>query len=176
MVKNTTGGTGAKSLARKHQFNKSENKLRLPEESLEQLACVTKMLGNGMCEIYTNDNARLIGHIRNKFRGKQKRNNLITPNSIILVGLREWENPVKNCDVLEMYDDNQVEQLKQIPNLKIDNILQKKFNGTFQTIKVSNDVDFIETIDEELCNLVGKQRVPEKFEIDTVDEVDIDDI
>jgi initiation factor 1A len=176
MVKNTTGGTGAKSLARKHQYSKSENKLRLPEESLEQLACVTKMLGNGMCEIYTNDNTRLIGHIRNKFRGKQKRNNLITPNSIILIGLREWENPIKNCDVLEMYDDNQVEQLKQIPNIKMDNILQKKFTGAFQSIKVANEVDFVDNAEEDLYNLVGKQKIPEKFEMGTIDEVDIDDI
>lgn len=175
MVKNTTGGTGTKSLARKHQsFN--DNKLRLSECNLEQYACVTKMLGNGMCEIYTNDNSRLIGHIRNKFRGKQKRHNLLTIYSIVLVGLREWENPIKNCDILTIYDDSQVEQLKQMPNIKIDTILQTRFAGTFQQIKVANEIDFIDTNENDYTELVGKQRLPEDFNLDTVNEVDIDDI
>ena len=74
MVKNLTGGTKTKGVARKHQ-GKGDSRLRLPDDELEMVACVTKMLGNGMCEIYTNDNNRLIGHIRNKFRGRQKRHN-----------------------------------------------------------------------------------------------------
>ena len=67
MVKNTTGGTKTKGLARKHQ-HRNDEKLRLPSDALEEVACVTKMFGNGMCEIYTEQNERLIGHIRNKFR------------------------------------------------------------------------------------------------------------
>jgi initiation factor 1A len=175
MVKNTTGGTGTKGLARKHQAG-GDNRLRLPECELEQYACVTKMLGNGMCEIYTNDNTRLIGHIRNKFRGKQKRHNLLTVYSIVLVGMREWENPIKNCDILTIYDDSQVEQLKQIPNIKIDNVLQTRFAGTFQTIKAVNEVDFVDTTEDDLVELAGKQRVPEEFPLYNTDEVDIDDI
>jgi initiation factor 1A len=176
MVKNTTGGTGTKSLARKHQFA-GESKLRLPECDLEQYACITKMLGNGMCEVYTNDNKKLIAHIRNKFRGKQKRHNMLTVYSIVLVGLREWENPIKNCDILTMYDDTQVEQLKQIPNIKIDNILQTRFAGTFQTIKAINEVDFVDDVAEEnIVDLVEKQRIPAEFEIGRADEIDIDDI
>ena len=116
MVKNTTGGTGTKSLARKHQSSSNE-RLRLPECDLEQFACVTKMLGFGMCEIYTNNNTRLIGHIRKAFRERNKRNNMITPQCIVLVGLHEWEKIPKNCDILEIYDQNQVEQLKSFPNI-----------------------------------------------------------
>lgn len=175
MVKNTTGGTGTKGLARKHQY-KSDNKLRTPEDSLEKIACVTKMLGNGMCEIFTEDNTKLIGHIRNKFRGKQKRNNLISTFSIVLIGLREWENPIKNCDILSLYDDNQVEQLKQIPNIKIDNILQKRFNGTFQSIKVSNDVDFVDTQEDDISNSIGKQYNIRDFEMEALQDISINDI
>jgi len=40
MVKNTTGGTGTKGLARKHQQSGSSEKLRLPECELEQFASV----------------------------------------------------------------------------------------------------------------------------------------
>ena len=49
MVKNLTGGTKTKGVARKHQ-GKGDSRLRLPDDELEMVACVTKMLGNGMCE------------------------------------------------------------------------------------------------------------------------------
>ena len=175
MVKNTTGGTGTKSLARKHQSG-GNGGLRLPECDLEKYGCITKMLGNGMCEIHTNDNTRLIGHIRNKFRGKQKRHNLLTVYSLVLVGLREWENPIKNCDILTLYDDSQVEQIKQIPNIKIDNVMQIRFAGTFQKINVTNEIDFVDNEQEDLEELVGKQQIPEDFDMMPIDEIDMDDI
>ena len=53
------------------------------------------MYGNGMCEIFNNDNIKLIGHIRNKFRGRQKRHNKIEPGQIVLIGLREWKHKKK---------------------------------------------------------------------------------
>ena len=129
MVRNTTGGTRTKGLARKHQV-RGDSKLRLPDDELEQVACVTKMLGNGMCEIFTNKNERLIGHIRNKFRGRQKRHNMISTSAIVLVGLREWENPIKNCDILTIYDDSQVNQLKN-KGYKARKIGQNKY-GLYQ--------------------------------------------
>ena len=129
MVKNTTGGTGAKGLARKHQQGTRDGKLITPSSDLEQVCCVTKMLGNGMCEVYTEDNTRLIAHIRNKFRGRQKRHNMISVTSIVMVGLREWENPVKNCDIMEIYSDSQIEQIKNIPSIKIDNVMKLRIGA-----------------------------------------------
>jgi initiation factor 1A len=125
MVKNTTGGTGTKSLARKHQLQGDSNngKLRLPECEFEIFGLVTKMLGNGMCEIKTNDDMRLIGHIRNKFRGKQKRHNMLSLNQLVLVGLREWEKPSKNCDILTMYEPQHLSMLYSFPNLHIHQLL-----------------------------------------------------
>jgi len=186
MVKNTTGGTGTKGLARKHQTNNT-NRLRVPECELEQFACVTKMLGNGMCEIYTNDNVRLIGHIRNKFRGKQKRHNMLSLFSFVLVGIREWENPAKNCDILTMYDESHIEQLKNIPKIKIDHILQIRLSNIFQQGKVTDDFDFaLDREDDDEMDLSGAntkiknikpQQLPdEQFEIKSEATVDIDDI
>ena len=108
MVKNTTGGTGTKALARKNQVYEDTNdaaNIRMPTNHLEKIAIITKMLGNGMCEVYTNDDVRLIAHIRNKFRGKNKRHNLFTIHMFVLVGLREWENPPKNCDIISYFND-----------------------------------------------------------------------
>lgn len=174
MVKNTTGGTGTKSLARKHQTG-GDNRLRLPECVLEQFACVTKMFGNGMCEIYTNNNVKLIGHIRSKFRGKQKRHNLINPGSIVLVGLREWENPIKNCDIMTIYDENQIDQLSQIPSVKIEHIMQLRLTTSFEPSKKDSNVIFTQEEDEDE---VAPQKRPahDMFTLETTEEVDIDDI
>jgi initiation factor 1A len=173
MVKNTTGGTGTKGLARKHQ-TRGDSRLRLPECELEQFAIVTKMLGNGMCEIYTNDDIRLIGHIRNKFRGKQKRNNMLSINNIVLIGIREWENPSKNCDILSIYESNQVEQLRNIPGIKIADLLKRQLGYTNST---TNDDDLIFTDDtEDDVVVVAKQRIPVDFVIEETEEIDLDDI
>ena len=80
-----------------------------------------------MCEIITNNNEKLIGHIRNKFRGRHKRHNLISSGSIVLIGLREWEKPIKNCDILTIYEDSHIKQLTNMPN---NFLLDFSFNST----------------------------------------------
>ena len=64
MVKNTSGGTKTKGLARKHQGGAGGGggggALRLPKNELEQLVVVTKMLGNGMCEVSTTTTNALL--------------------------------------------------------------------------------------------------------------------
>lgn len=177
MVKNTTGGTGAKSLARKHQVGSSRSELIIPSCDLEQIACVTKALGNGMLEIRTNNDVRLIGHIRNKFRGKQKRHNMIGVLSVVLIGLREWENPSKNCDILTIYDANQIEQLKNIPNIKMDHVIKLSLgNSTIGTSKVSSD-DVVFTEDDDVfIGDMSKGKVKDEFKMVIVDEIDFDDI
>jgi translation initiation factor IF-1 len=144
MVRNEKGGKGAKGLARKTQSSASSDKLRLSTCEFEQYACVTKIFGNAMCEIFTNDNVKLLCHIRNKFRGRQKRNNFISTHSIILVGLREWETPYKNCDLLFIYDDSHIEQLKHFPHVHIHHLLtliQPEFSTHLQdNLLFSNDI------------------------------------
>lgn len=121
MVKNTSGGTKTKGLARKHQGGAGGGggggALRLPKNELEQLVVVTKMLGNGMCEVFNNDDKRFIAHIRNKFKGRNRRSNDISVNSFILIGLREWEKPALNADVMFVYDVNDYHAFHSIPNL-----------------------------------------------------------
>ena len=106
MVKNTTGGSGHKSQARKLVDSGVSSKVPEPSNEFEVYATVTKLFGNGMCQVKTNNNLELVCHIRGKFRGRNKKNNLISVNSFLLVGLREWENPPKNCDLLFLFDLN----------------------------------------------------------------------
>ena len=177
MVKNTTGGTGTKSLARKHQRGGHDSKLITPSSDLEQICCVTKMLGNGMCEVYTEDNKRLIAHIRNKFRGRQKRHNMINISSIVMVGLREWENPVKNCDIMEIYSDSQIEQLKNIPSIKIDNTLKLRIGSHGNVAGIQDDMlDFVEEQEQPMDDFPPTNEFSETFTVEKVDDIDFDDI
>ena len=173
MVKNTTGGTGTKSLARKNQHS-GNSKLILSQDPLELYGYVSKMFGNGMCEITTNDNQKLVGHIRGKFSGNRKRHNLITVQSIVLVGLREWEIPNKNCDILFIYDDNQVEQLNSMPNVKIDKLMQLRIGGLAKQTTVSESMvsfDYTEGIMSD-----REANAEEEFIMEESEEVNIDDI
>ena len=177
MVKNTQGGGRTKGLARKHMNKGNQsNKLRLPVEEGEQIACVTKMFGNGMCEIYNNDNIKLIGHIRGSMRGRQKRHNKITSSMLVLIGLRTWESTLKNCDILCIYSDEEVEQLKTLPSINITNVLSSRNNTIGVSKELFEGVEF-ENNDEDEELLVNKKDLKiEDFNLEQHDTIDLDDI
>lgn len=114
MVKNTGGGKH-KNQARKFLNAPTSSKLRLPEEDMECFAKVTSMSGNGMCRVDVAHNDSLIlnvcCHIRGKFRGKHKKRNLVSRDSVLLIGLRDWTSDLKHCDLLEVYTDIDVSHL-----------------------------------------------------------------
>lgn len=123
MVKNVSGGNKSKKLARKN-FNdglvRQKTRLVDPDETCEMYASVIKMCGNGIVEVICNDGILRNCVIRNKFRGRNKRNNLITLNSKILVGLRDWEilssDKKPKCDLLQVYKDYQYKDVMNDTN------------------------------------------------------------
>lgn len=119
MVKNTNGGNKSKNMARKNQAGKSDKRaLRTSECELEKYGVVTQLNGHGMFYVITEDDLTLLGRIRSKFRGKSMRHNMVAKGSIVLVGLREWEAPnFKEADLLEVYDANEMKQLRKIPTI-----------------------------------------------------------
>ena len=118
MVKNTTGGSKTKGQARKFATPKQTNMLRVSQDECEIYAQVTKLLGNGMCHVLCMDTITRLCHIRGKFRGRGKRDNLIGNGTWLLVGLREWElgkelgDKLSNCDLLEVYSSFDKDKLK----------------------------------------------------------------
>jgi len=126
MVKNTKGGNKSKAIARKHIGERDHRSLRISTNDFEKFGVVTRVLGNGMfyvvTDIASDKQPQLLGHIRNKFRGRSKRDNTISLGSIVLVGLRDWENPYKNCDLLEVYDQNEVRQLMKNPSIDLSSL------------------------------------------------------
>jgi translation initiation factor IF-1 len=193
MVKNSIGGKNAKGLARKLLNQPVSDYLQVSTDELEQYACVTKVLGNGMCEIYTNNNVRLIGHIRNKMKGRNIRNNRVTLSSIVLVGLREWESIPKNCDILCVYDDRELDRLSSMPNVDIRHVMQLRNNsatfsnnsknsaGGSSAAAAQNDkldeITFTNDIYDNTTLLTKPNSVNvDTFVMDTGETVNIDDI
>lgn len=175
MVKNLKGGTGHKKLARKNENRSYNNKLRIPESEFEIFGSVTKMYGNGMCQIITNNNVNLMGHIRGSFRGKHKRHNTITTTCIVLVGLREWESTQKNCDILTIYNDSDLEQIKNLPNIDIEYLLSLRIGAS--NYKDESDFDFTDKIEEyEIPNKIQSTTQINNFKINDVPDVDVNDI
>ena len=122
MVKNTTGGNKSKGKARKMNVGAPRQNayLRTSSNEFELYAQVSKVLGNGMCHVLcVIDGATRLCHIRGKFRGRGKSDNIVKNGTWLLVGLREWENgssgttkKLQNCDLLEVYSDLEKEKLK----------------------------------------------------------------
>jgi hypothetical protein len=176
MVKNTSGGTRTKGLARKHQGGGHRGQLRVPECEFEQVAYVSKMLGNGMCHVFINDKTQpLIAHIRKKFSGRHKRSNLIAVGTCLLIGLREWENPCKNCDVINVYDQNEFQNILDIPSIPTDFIKPLLHNLNFDH---KNDDEFKfcdqdEVIDQ---NLHLELQLHQHQDQDLHNNIDLNDI
>jgi initiation factor 1A len=126
MVKNTHGGSSHKKFARKYTSGAKSNKLRVSEDEGEIYAIVTKMLGNGMFHCHCIDRTIRLGHIRGKFTGRGKRDNMIEGGKWVLIGLREWDIPseksssiskgkekIQQCDLLEVYSDLDKQRLRE---------------------------------------------------------------
>jgi initiation factor 1A len=116
MVKNDAGGNKGKGLARKH-VNAAKGgmskQLRLATDEAEKYAVVSKMLGNGMCYVRLLDGSTgdRLCIIRNKFKGRGKRDNILDTGSWVLVGLREWSSKQDTCDLLEVYNATERDRL-----------------------------------------------------------------
>lgn len=186
MVKNTTGGSKTKGQARKFTSQAPSNRLRLSQEEAELYATVSSMLGNGMCEVMCIDGIKRLCHIRGKFKGRGKRDNFITRNSFILIGLREWEGDevkevkgkikLPNCDLLEVYSASDVDRIK---------MTEKKDWSVFVDEKsisenIEDTVDFTNNnIDEEYDNLMDSSTTTEGMNniiIVNNEQINVDDI
>lgn len=116
MVKNDAGGNKGKGLARKHVNAAkcgSSKQLRVATDAAERYATVSKMLGNGMCYVRLLDGSTRdrLCIIRNKFKGRGKRDNILDSGSWVLVGMREWSSKQDTCDLLEVYNANERDRL-----------------------------------------------------------------
>ena len=183
MVKNKKGGSKHKKMARKNVTNNAiRRKLRKAVEEGEMYACVIAVHGGGHALIRCSDKKERTLVIRGKFRGRNKRGNFIKANSIVLVALRSIsmgevveKRKKEKADLIYVYDDDDLEELKQIKDVY--DILS---NETKE--KVDDDIfDRTGDTDEQLENQIlksldnSKSKEEENNKLDDV-EIDWDDI
>jgi initiation factor 1A len=150
MVKNTKGGNRHKKMARKHLAEdnvKVKTRLANPKEACEIYATVTKMYGQGNCQVLCCDGKERLCVIRKIFKGRNKSKNFINVDTKVLVGLRDWESArdgkQEKCDLLEVYDRSQHNDLKKDPFCKweiIASSVEKDMinNGTEEMFEFAN--------------------------------------
>ena len=161
MVKNTKGGSRNKKLARKNvneENVKQKTRLANPDEPSETYANVTKLYGGNNCEVLCNDGVTRLCVIRKKFRGRNKRGNIIEVNTKVLVGLRDWEiiaeGKKQKCDLLEVYTREQHNDLRKDKNVNWnvirttgDGLVEKESEEAFEFAFGDDDMDDID-VDE----------------------------
>lgn len=184
MVKNTKGGSGHKSQARKFvDSSKQQVKTRIALEDGEIYAQVSKILGNGMCHVLCQDSKTRLCMIRGKFRGRGKRDNMLSNGKIILVGIRDYESgkegKLENCDLLDVYSDQDKERLKN----QVDGFDWKIFNQgeTSKKTDSESDVHFTNDTENDYDRIMSEaSKLPNKVNVieeeDEEDEINVDDI
>lgn len=123
MVRNNKGGKHGKKMARKHVSSEMQNdgptKARIPNQEGELIACGTKLLGNGTILVVDFSGKEYLCIIRKKFKGRGKRQNTVQRGTLLLVGLRCYENSntangkLPKCDLLEVYSDKEKQRLRK---------------------------------------------------------------
>ena len=163
MVKNVHGGNKHKSQARKNTISKPSAKLRTATCEGELYAIVTKMLGNGMFNAHCIDDVTRLCHIRGKFSGRGKRDNIVEAGKWVLVGEREWDisstgdktGKKLKADLLEVYSELDKEKL--IDNVPMNwTILtsQEISKKIISTSEEGGDISFLTERDEECGRLM----------------------
>ena len=101
----------------------------------------------------------------------------MTTNSIVLVGLRDMEKPPKNCDIMTIYDENEIEQLRQLPSINIEHLIDVRISVNGDTrIKPVVDFEFSNETEEPLVLTKRETKEQEDFQMEAMDEIDIEDI
>jgi initiation factor 1A len=197
MVKNISGGSNHKKFGRKHTISTKTNRLRISEDIGELYAIVSKMLGNGMFHCCCLDGTTRLGHIRGKFSGRGKRDNMVEIGKWILVGLREWDintstcvitsksNKYQQCDLLEVYQDSDKQRLKETiavdwSILELNDVSKTHNKDVYADIDglvfaTARDLDRERLINEMNTNTTTIKLVLEEIKEED-DEINIDDI
>jgi translation initiation factor 1A len=174
MVKNVKGGSGHKGQARKFVVPSSSKqivKTRVALEDGELYAQVTKMLGNGMCHVLCQDNKTRLCFIRGKFRGRGKRDNMISNGRWILIGLRDYESEkaggkLDNCDLLDVYSDQDKERLKnQIQTVNWSQFILNDRVNTNTNDSVDDGFDFTDEKEDEYKKIMEMDLTAKKINL-----------
>ena len=187
MLKNTKGGKNAKKFGRKFSNQGGPTILRMSKDPAEVYACCSKIYGGANIEVKCVDGVDRLCIMRNKFRGRGKRDNVITVGTWLLVGLRDFETVKEgkreNCDLLEVYKDYDKEKLQQNePSVSWSVLKTIRSVADTSYTKDDDDDDLFEfsnnKIDsiEEMINNTSTTMIQAAEDEDENEDIDIDDI
>jgi len=184
MVKNTTGGSKHKGQARKNVVtNRSSTALRLAQNELELYAHVEKILGGANIHVMCMDGKLRLCHIRGKFRGRGKRDNIIQVGTWVIVGLRDYETmregstKLENCDLLEVYRDSDKDRLRNTVRADWSGFVSRDMERAHQSKDVpgSDLLRFVTDEEEEMDKFVAESAGLIEEEMATMDSDESDD-
>jgi len=142
-----------------------------------------------MCHVLCHDDKTRLCHIRGKFRGRGKRDNMITNGKWVLVGIRDYESEkaagkLDNCDLLDVYSDQDKERLKvQVQGINWKIFVSNDYANTFT--KEDESIVFTDEQEDEYIKLmemdISGSNAKKINMLNTAteadeDEVNIDDI
>ena len=179
MVKNA-GGNKSKRQGRKYVTAPQQRNVRYTKEDGEVYAVVTKLFGGCNCEVMCADGNVRLCVIRNKFRGRDKRDNTIAPNVWVLVGVRDWEARIgkpQKCDLLAVYSDADREKIKSVAGSEVSSLIQA-VDGESTDASTCN-IDFVASnnsvIDYE-AEIEAEIKHDDCSQEDEDDVIDVDEI
>ena len=141
-----------------------------------------------MCHVLCCDGVTRLCHIRGKFRGRGKKDNLVKNNTLLLVGLREWDKSktpstkMQDCDLLEVYGDDDKEELKNIEkniNWNMFAVNEQKMLKSSDGYSIDNLIEFSDSKTDEYKDLIEKQISNKNTVVimaEDEEEINIDDI
>lgn len=101
-----------KRAGKKHTTASRERSLLTKEDGQEYGVCL-KLLGGSHIKVACYDGVERIGVIRGTMRGKKKSKAFISEGCHLLVALREFVEAKPKCDVIHIYNPDEVKRLKE---------------------------------------------------------------
>lgn len=144
MGKNIKGGSKHKKYAKDRDVEIKLNIYDLDKTDDQEFAFVTKMLGNKRCEVRCYDKKKRVGLIRGSKKNMSKRNNWITTSALVLISLRTFSTTDDKCDIIKLYNEDEVRFLIQHKKIKANFVK----NGSFieDTIGSMDNITFGENV------------------------------
>ena len=98
---------GKKYKRNKGVIQENKNIRYKDEKEFQEYAQVTKALGNCRFEVLCFDGKKRLATMC----GKMRKRVFVNQNNLVLVSLREWQDD--KCDIIEKYNDSDVQKFKQ---------------------------------------------------------------
>lgn len=175
MVRNTQGGSKTKSKARKNMTgDSSAAPVRYPDDELEFIAYVNKCFGDCRFEVILSNGEKTICVIRGKHKGRNRRDNCVVVGALVLVGLREWENPKTSSDLICIYSTFDIDIIRRNPALNLSLLPNDDSSANLDSLFSSSSIPSIPSSFHSIPSIPEHEPEPEHEH--EHDNINIDDI